>query len=48
MIAMMEKYAHNLELDVHERTKELMAEKIKSDKLFYRALPLYVVNVFTP
>ena len=39
MIEMMEKYAHNLELDCHERTKELMAEKVKSDKLFFRALP---------
>ena len=39
MIEMMEKYAHNLEVDVHERTSELEQERKKSDRLFYRALP---------
>ena len=40
MIEMMEKYAHELELTVQEKTQELSIERNKSDTLFYRSLPM--------
>lgn len=39
MIAMMEKYTDQLEVLVEERTKELAAEKAKTDELLYKMLP---------
>ena len=42
MIVMLEKYANHLEELVAERTKELDAEKIKTENLLYRMLPQYV------
>lgn len=41
---MLETYASNLEQEVDERTKELMAEKKKSDILLYRMLPKAVAD----
>ena len=39
MIAMMEKYAYNLEGLVQERTNQLMGEKKKTENLLLRMLP---------
>ena len=39
MIRRLEKYAVNLEDIVHQRTKELLEEKKKTDTLLYRMLP---------
>lgn len=39
MIAMMEKYADNLEVLVDERTDQLIEEKKKTDALLYEMLP---------
>ncbi len=41
MVAMLEKYAGNLEDIVAERTKQLMDEKKKTDTLLYQMLPKY-------
>uniref|UniRef100_A0A914D549 guanylate cyclase n=1 Tax=Acrobeloides nanus TaxID=290746 RepID=A0A914D549_9BILA len=41
---MLEQYASNLEQEVEERTKELVAEKKKSDILLYRMLPKAVAD----
>uniref|UniRef100_A0A914C5T5 guanylate cyclase n=1 Tax=Acrobeloides nanus TaxID=290746 RepID=A0A914C5T5_9BILA len=41
---MLEQYASNLEQEVDERTKELVAEKKKSDILLYRMLPKAVAD----
>ena len=42
MVAMLEKYACNLEEIVAERTKQLVDEKKKTDVLLYQMLPQYV------
>ena len=42
MLKMMEKYANNLEELVAEKTKQLVDEKKKTDRLLYRMLPGYV------
>lgn len=42
MLAMMEKYANNLEVLVDERTDQLNEEKRKTDALLYEMLPKYV------
>ena len=42
MLAIMEKYASNLETQVAERTHLLMEEKKKTDALLYSMLPRYV------
>nr|XP_006813675.1 PREDICTED: atrial natriuretic peptide receptor 1-like [Saccoglossus kowalevskii] len=39
MVAMLEKYANNLEDIVTERTSQLSEEKMKTDQLLYRMLP---------
>ena len=39
ILAMMEKYAYNLEEIVEERTQQLMEEKKKTDRLLYKMLP---------
>ena len=39
MVAMMEKYANNLEELVESRTMELVDEKKKTDMLLYSMLP---------
>ena len=39
MLAMMEKYANNLEALVDERTDQLNEEKKKTDALLYEMLP---------
>lgn len=39
MLAMMEKYAYNLEGQVQQRTNELTEEKKKTDALLNRMLP---------
>ena len=39
ILAMMEKYAYNLEEVVEERTQQLVEEKKKTDRLLYRMLP---------
>jgi len=39
MLQKLEKYASNLENIVHQRTKELIDEKLKTDMLLYRMLP---------
>ena len=39
ILAMMEKYANNLEEIVEERTEQLVEEKKKTDRLLYRMLP---------
>ena len=41
MVAMMEKYANNLEELVESRTVELVDEKKKTDMLLYSMLPRY-------
>ena len=38
-MAMMEKYATNLEDIVEERTQEVVEEKKKTDRLLYKMLP---------
>ena len=42
MMAIMEKYATNLEGQVAERTHLLMEEKKKTDRLLYSMLPRYM------
>ena len=42
MIAIMEKYAYNLEGLVQERTNQLTEEKKKTDALLNRMLPKWV------
>ena len=42
MLKMMEKYANNLEELVAEKTKQLVDEKKKTDRLLYRMLPGWV------
>lgn len=42
MIAMMEKYANNLEVLVDERTDQLVEEKKKTEALLYEMLPRLV------
>ena len=42
MLAMMEKYATNLEAIVEERTDLLLEEKKKTEALLLRMLPPYV------
>lgn len=42
MLAIMEKYAYNLEALVQERTNQLTEEKKKTDALLHRMLPKYV------
>ncbi|XP_042873550.1 guanylate cyclase 32E-like [Penaeus japonicus] len=44
MLAMMEKYAYNLEGKVQERTKQLMEEKKKTEILLLRMLPKSVAE----
>lgn len=44
MLAIMEKYAYNLEGLVQERTNQLMEEKKKTDALLNRMLPKWVVK----
>ncbi|CAM1291419.1 Uncharacterised protein g121 [Pycnogonum litorale] len=44
MIAMMEKYANNLEVLVDERTDQLNEEKKKTEALLYEMLPRYVAD----
>ncbi|XP_075217883.1 guanylate cyclase 32E [Lycorma delicatula] len=44
MIAMMEKYANNLEALVDERTDQLVEEKKKTEALLYEMLPRYVAE----
>lgn len=44
MMAMMEKYANNLEALVDERTDQLTQEKKKTDALLYEMLPRYVAE----
>ncbi|XP_043474610.1 guanylate cyclase 32E isoform X1 [Leptopilina heterotoma] len=44
MMAMMEKYANNLEALVDERTDQLTEEKKKTDALLFEMLPRYVVE----
>ncbi|XP_074642113.1 atrial natriuretic peptide receptor 2-like [Tubulanus polymorphus] len=44
MLAMMEKYANNLEDIVEQRTSELIVEKKKTDTLLYRMLPEVVAE----
>ncbi|XP_020284969.1 guanylate cyclase 32E isoform X2 [Pseudomyrmex gracilis] len=44
MMAMMEKYANNLEALVDERTNQLTQEKKKTDALLYEMLPRYVAE----
>ncbi|XP_077980630.1 speract receptor-like [Glandiceps talaboti] len=44
MIAIMEKYADNLESIVEERTQQLIEEKKKTDNLLNSMLPRYVAN----
>lgn len=39
MIDMMEKYAHDLEVALNERTGQLTVEKEKSEKANYLSLP---------
>jgi guanylate cyclase len=39
MLAIMEKYAYNLEGLVQERTNQLMEEKKKTEALLHRMLP---------
>jgi len=39
VMAMMEKYAQNLEDVVEERARQLLEEKQKTDRLLYRLLP---------
>uniref|UniRef100_A0A0M3KJK6 guanylate cyclase n=1 Tax=Anisakis simplex TaxID=6269 RepID=A0A0M3KJK6_ANISI len=43
VFSILESYAGRLEGEVEERTKELIAEKKKSDLLLYRMLPKYVL-----
>ena len=43
MMAIMEKYATNLEGQVAERTHLLMEEKKKTDRLLYSMLPRYII-----
>lgn len=43
-MAMMEKYANNLEALVDERTDQLSEEKKKTDALLYEILPRYVAE----
>ena len=42
MVQKLEKYANNLETIVAERTKELVAEKEKTDQLLHKMLPKLV------
>ncbi|XP_075726220.1 guanylate cyclase 32E-like [Rhipicephalus microplus] len=44
MIAMMEKYASNLESLVQERTRQLLEEKKKTERLLHRMLPRSVAE----
>nr|XP_045610692.1 receptor-type guanylate cyclase Gyc76C-like [Procambarus clarkii] len=44
MLAMMEKYANNLEALVDERTDQLIEEKKKTEALLYEMLPRYVAE----
>jgi hypothetical protein len=44
VFGMVEQYANSLEQEVQERTKELVAEKKKSDILLYRMLPRQVAD----
>ena len=44
MMAIMEKYATNLEGQVAERTHLLMEEKKKTDRLLYSMLPRYCIG----
>ncbi|PNF22648.1 hypothetical protein B7P43_G07108 [Cryptotermes secundus] len=44
MMAMMEKYANNLEALVDERTDQLVEEKKKTEALLYEMLPRYVAE----
>ncbi|GFQ82470.1 guanylate cyclase 32E [Trichonephila clavata] len=46
MLAMMEKYANNLEALVDERTDQLIEEKKKTDALLYEMLPKQVYIIF--
>jgi len=46
MLEMMEKYTSGLESVVSERTRELMEEKAKIDRLLYNMMPALVVILF--
>jgi hypothetical protein len=39
MVSLMEKYAHNLEEIVEERTQQLSEEKKKTEALLHKLLP---------
>lgn len=45
MLAIMEKYAYNLEGLVQERTNQLMEEKKKTEALLHRMLPKYSIFI---
>ena len=45
MVQKLEKYANNLETIVAERTKELVAEKEKTDQLLHKMLPKSVCSL---
>ena len=45
MIAIMEKYATNLEDIVEERTDQLQEEKKRTEELLHQMLPKYVMQI---
>ena len=45
MIAIMEKYATNLEDIVEERTDQLQEEKKRTEELLHQMLPKYIIQI---